>query len=63
MRVGGTNTCFVQPSIILAFGNGEPFSETRYHFDRLRHRAASRTDAPADQRASCVTWRYPGNER
>lgn len=33
MRSGGTNTYFVQPSIIFAFGNGEPFSETRYHFD------------------------------
>ena len=33
MRSGGTHTYFVQPSIIFAFGNGEPFSETRYHFD------------------------------
>ena len=33
MRAGAINTYFVQPSIIFAFGNGEPFSETRYHFD------------------------------
>jgi hypothetical protein len=33
MRSGATHTYFVQPTIILAFGNGEPFSETRYHFD------------------------------
>ena len=33
MRSGGTRTYFVQPRIIFAFGNGEPFAETRYHFD------------------------------
>ena len=33
MRSGATNTYVVNPSIIFAFGNGEPFSETRYHFD------------------------------
>jgi hypothetical protein len=33
MRSGEINTYFVRPSIIFAFGNGEPFSETRYHFD------------------------------
>jgi hypothetical protein len=33
IRSGGTNTYFVQPSIIFAFGNGQPFSQTRYHFD------------------------------
>jgi hypothetical protein len=33
MRSGATHTYFVQPSIIFAFGNGEPFSETRYHLD------------------------------
>ena len=33
MRAGAINTYFVKPSIIFAFGNGEPFSETRYHFD------------------------------
>jgi hypothetical protein len=33
MRSAEINTYFVQPSIIFAFGNGAPFSETRYHFD------------------------------
>jgi hypothetical protein len=33
MRSGGTRTYFVQPRIIFAFGNGEPFAETRYHFE------------------------------
>jgi Pyridoxamine 5'-phosphate oxidase len=33
MRAGEINTYFVQPIIIFAFGNGEPFSETRYRFD------------------------------
>ena len=33
MRSGAINTYFVRPSIIFAFGNGEPFAETRYHFD------------------------------
>jgi hypothetical protein len=33
IRSGAGNTYFVQPSIIFAFGNGEPFSQTRYHFD------------------------------
>ena len=33
MCSGGTHTYFVQPSIAFAFGNGEPFSETRYDFD------------------------------
>jgi general stress protein 26 len=33
MRSGGVNTYFVHPTIVFAFGNGEPFSETRYHFD------------------------------
>ena len=33
IRSGGAETYFVQPSIIFAFGNGEPFGQTRYHFD------------------------------
>jgi pyridoxine/pyridoxamine 5'-phosphate oxidase len=33
IRSGAGYTYFVQPSIIFAFGNGEPFSQTRYHFD------------------------------
>jgi hypothetical protein len=33
MRSGETDTYFVQPSIIFVFGNGEPFAQTRYHFD------------------------------
>jgi len=32
MRSGGVNVYFVQPTIVFAFGNGEPFSQTRYHF-------------------------------
>ncbi len=32
IRSGGTNTYLVQPRIIFAFGNGEPFGETRYRF-------------------------------
>ena len=33
IRAGALNTYVVQPTIIVAFGTGEPFSETRYHFD------------------------------
>jgi general stress protein 26 len=32
MRSAKVQTYFVQPDIIFAFGNGEPFSETRYRF-------------------------------
>ena len=32
IRSGDTQTYFVRPRIVFAFGNGEPFSETRYHF-------------------------------
>ena len=40
IRSGETNTYFVQPQIIFAFGNGEPFGQTRYHFDSRSHPAA-----------------------
>lgn len=33
IRSGRTQTYVVRPRIVFAFGNGEPFSETRYHFD------------------------------
>lgn len=33
MRAGEVNTYLVRPSIIFAVGNGEPFAQTRYHFD------------------------------
>ena len=32
IRSGDTQTYFVRPRIVFSFGNGEPFSETRYHF-------------------------------
>jgi len=63
MATGGINTYVVQPSIIFAFGDGEPFSETRYHFDGLRHRPASRTDTLPRTSASCVLSPPVGHRR